>query len=85
MTSLHWTQRWHRISTKRRLLIIGMSGVAVFFLLPSGLSSPVCFVISWIVAGSIYLFLTYMMMYFSTEETILTLYKKEDAGQQLFC
>ena len=80
MISHHWSQHWHRISTSRRLLIIGMSSVATFFLLPSGLSIPVCVAISWVVSGCIYLFLTYMMMYFSREENILTLSKKEDAG-----
>ena len=80
MISHHWSQHWHRISTSHRLLIIGMSGIATFFLLPTGLSIPVCAAISWVVSGCIYLFLTYMMMYFSREENILTLSKKEDAG-----
>lgn len=35
---------------------------------------------SWIVAGSIYLLLTYVMMFYSTEENILDLSTKEDAG-----
>ena len=80
MTSLHWTQRWHKTSSPRRLLIIGISGVAVFLLLPPGLSIPINLAISWVIAGCIYLFLTYMMMYFSTEENILALSNKEDAG-----
>jgi uncharacterized membrane protein len=51
-----------------------------FFLLPTRLSIPITLAISWIIAGSIYLFLTYMMMHFSTEENILTLSRKEDAS-----
>lgn len=35
---------------------------------------------SWIVAGSLYLTLTYFMMYFSSEENIIGLAKKEDDG-----
>ncbi len=35
---------------------------------------------SWIIAGSLYLTLTYFMMYFSIEENIIGLAKKEDDG-----
>jgi uncharacterized membrane protein len=36
--------------------------------------------ISWIVVGLLYLVLTYIMMFFSTQENILALSKKEDDG-----
>jgi uncharacterized membrane protein len=80
MASLNWTQHWHKISPIHRLLIISAFGVAVFFLLPTRLSIPITLAIYWIIAGSLYLFLTYMMMHFSTEENILTLSRKEDAS-----
>lgn len=80
MKSTHWTQHWDLISTRSRLSILGLFGLGVFFLLSPELAMPVRLVVSWIAAGSIYLLLTYVMMFYSTEENILELSNKEDAG-----
>lgn len=61
-------------------MIIGIAGLAAFLLLSSTLSLAIRLAISWIVAGGLYLFLTYLMMYFSNKENILSLSRKEDDG-----
>ncbi len=61
-------------------MIIGIAGLAAFLLLSSTLSLAIRLAISWIVAGGLYLFLTYLMMYFSSKENILSLSRKEDDG-----
>ena len=83
MKSTHWTQGWHRISASSRLSIISLFGIAVFFFLPAELSTPVRLAISWIASGSVYLLLTYLMMYFSSEKNISLLSHKENAGAAL--
>ncbi len=80
MKVFHWTQRWHQIGATPRLLIIATSGIGSYFLLPTELTSIVRLALSWVLAGSLYLILTYIMMYFSTKENILGLSKKEDDG-----
>ena len=76
----HWTQHWHHISATSRLLIVAIAGFGVFFALPSGLPSMVGLALSWAAAGGLYLALTYVMMFFSTQENILSLIQKEDDG-----
>jgi uncharacterized membrane protein len=76
----HWIQRWHHISATARLLIIAIAGFATFFILAPDLSLTTSLAISWALAGLLYLILTYIMMFFSTQENILALYKKEDNG-----
>ena len=80
MKIAHWTQHWHEIGSSLRLMIIGIAGLAAFLLLSSTLSLAIRLAISWIVAGGLYLFLTYLMMYFSNKENILSLSRKEDDG-----
>lgn len=75
-----WTQYWHQIGATHRLLIVAMTGIGAFFLLPAELSPIVRLALSWVLAGSLYLILTYIMMYFSTQENIFQLSKKEDDG-----
>jgi len=80
MKTIHWTQHWNHISASLRLLIISTTGLAAFFLLPSNTSLTIRIDIAWVIAGSAYLILTYVMMYSSNENNMLTLAKKEDAG-----
>jgi uncharacterized membrane protein len=80
MKTIHWTQHWNHISASLRLLIISTTGLAAFFLLPSDTSLTIRIDIAWVIAGSAYLILTYVMMYSSNENNMLTLAKKEDAG-----
>lgn len=80
MTLKHWTQHWHHISASIRLLIIAAAGLLSYFLLSAVIPMSIRLTLSWIMAGSVYLLLTYIMMYFSTEEHMLTLSKKEDDG-----
>jgi uncharacterized membrane protein len=80
MKTIHWTQHWNHISASLRLLIISITGLAAFFLLPSDTSLTIRIDIAWVIAGSAYLILTYVMMYSSNENNMLTLAKKEDAG-----
>ena len=61
-------------------MIIAVAGLAAFLLLSSTSSLAIRLAISWIVAGGLYLFLTYLMMYFSSNENILSLSRKEDDG-----
>lgn len=80
MTLKHWTQHWHHISASIRLLIMAAAGLLMYFLLPAVTPMTIRLALSWIMAGSIYLLLSYIMMYFSTEKNMLTLSKKEDDG-----
>jgi uncharacterized membrane protein len=75
-----WTQHWHQIGATLRLLIITTTGIGSYCFLPIDLTPIVRLAVSWVLAGSLYLVLTYIMMYFSTKENILGLSKKEDDG-----
>jgi uncharacterized membrane protein len=75
-----WTQYWHQIGATQRMLIVAFTGFGSYFLLPSDQSAIVRLALSWVFAGGLYLTLTYIMMYFSTQENILELSKKEDDG-----
>jgi uncharacterized membrane protein len=83
MTLKHWTLQWHHISASLRMLIISLAGLLAFFLLPSFMPMTIRLSLSWIIAGSIYLLLSYIMMYFSTAEHMLTLSQKEDDGASI--
>jgi uncharacterized membrane protein len=76
----HWTQHWHHISATSRLLIVAIAGFGAFFILFPDSSITISLAISWALAGLLYLALTYIMMFFSTQENILALSKKEDDG-----
>jgi uncharacterized membrane protein len=80
MKITQWTQHWHEIGSSLRLIIIGIAGLLAFLLLTTTLSLTIRLAMSWIVAGGLYLFLTYLMMYFSNKENILSLSKREDDG-----
>ena len=80
MKASRWTQYWHQIGATPRLIIVTIAGFGCYFLLPAHLSPIVRLAISWILSGSSYLTLTYVMMYFSTEQNIWALSKKEDDG-----
>lgn len=80
MKATPWTQYWHQIGATHRLLIVLITGIGSYFLLPADLNAIVRLAISWVLAGGLYLTLTYLMMYFSTKENILSLSKKEDDG-----
>ncbi len=80
MKITQWTQHWHEIGSSLRLIIIGIAGFLAFLLLTSTPSIAIRLAISWIVAGGLYLLLTYLMMYFSSKENILSLSRKEDDG-----
>jgi uncharacterized membrane protein len=80
MKITQWTQHWHEIGSSLRLIIIGIAGLLAFLLLTTTLSLAIRLAMSWIVAGGLYLFLTYLMMYFSNKENILSLSKREDDG-----
>jgi len=75
-----WTQYWHQIGAIHRLAIVLITGFGSFFLLPTVLSPVVRLALSWVLAGGLYLTLTYIMMYFSTQANILALSQKEDDG-----
>lgn len=75
-----WTQYWHQIGATHRLLIVVLTGFGSYFLIPGDLSPIVRLALSWVLAGGLYLTLTYIMMYFSTKENMLDLSKKEDDG-----
>lgn len=83
MKSIHWTQHWHHISASLRLIIISIAGLVGFFLLSETTPITIRLAISWIIAGGLYLLLTYFMMYFSSKENISGLSKKEDDGAAL--
>ena len=80
MKATPWTQYWHQIGATHRLLIVSITGIGSYFLLPDNLNAIVRLAISWVLAGGLYLTLTYLMMFFSTKENILSLSKKEDDG-----
>ena len=80
MKPTHWTQYWHHISATARLLIVAAAGFGAFFILTPESTLTFSLAISWVFAGSIYLILTYIMMFFSTQENIVALSKKEDDG-----
>jgi uncharacterized membrane protein len=80
MKTTHWSQRWHYISASHRLLIIAIAGAVAFFTLSSTPSAMVRLALSWIVASSLYVLSTFLMMYFSTKENIAHLSEKEDDG-----
>jgi hypothetical protein len=80
MKTTHWSQRWHYISASHRLLIIAIAGTVAFFTLSSTPSAMVRLALSWIVASSLYVLSTFLMMYFSTKENIAHLSEKEDDG-----
>jgi uncharacterized membrane protein len=80
MKTTHWSQHWHYISASHRLLIIAIAGAVAFFTLSSTPSAMVRLALSWIVASSLYVLSTFLMMYFSTKENIAHLSEKEDDG-----
>jgi uncharacterized membrane protein len=80
MKASRWTQYWHQIGATHRLLIVSLTGFGSYFLISADLSPILRLALSWILAGGLYLTLTYIMMYFSTQENILNLSKKEDDG-----
>ncbi|QWD67952.1 DUF1345 domain-containing protein [Polynucleobacter sp. VK25] len=80
MKASPWTQYWHQISATQRLLIVTFVGFASYFLIPADQSAIVRLALSWVLAGGLYLILTYIMMYFSNQENIQGLSKKEDDG-----
>ncbi len=80
MKSTHWSQHWHYISASHRLLLIIVVGIASFFMLSSIPSIMVRIAISWIIASSLYVLSTFLMMHFSSQENIAHLSEKEDDG-----
>ncbi len=80
MKTTHWTQHWHYISASHRLLIIAIAGAIAFFTLSSIPSVMVRLALSWIIASSLYVLSTFLMMHFSTKENIAHLSEKEDDG-----
>lgn len=80
MKSTHWSQHWHYISASHRLLLITVVGIASFFMLSSIPSIMVRIAISWIIASTLYVLSTFLMMHFSTQENIAHLSEKEDDG-----
>lgn len=80
MKSIHWSQHWHYLSASHRLLIIVIAGVVAFFTLSLIPSAMVRIALSWIVATSLYVLSTFLMMHFSTKENIAHLSEKEDDG-----
>lgn len=80
MKTTHWSQHWHYLSASHRLLIIAIAGAAAFFALSSNPSVMVRLALSWIIASSLYVLSTFMMMHFSTKENISHLSEKEDDG-----
>ena len=80
MKSTHWSQHWHYISASHRLLLITVVGIMSFFMLSSIPSIMVRIAISWIIASSLYVLSTFLMMHFSSQENIAHLSEKEDDG-----
>ena len=80
MKSTHWSQHWHYISASHRLLLIIVVGIASFFMLSSIPSIMVRIALSWIIASSLYVLSTFLMMHFSSQENIAHLSEKEDDG-----
>jgi uncharacterized membrane protein len=79
MKTTNWSQYWHFISSTHRLLVVVLVGLVAFFSLslPSDL---VKIALAWIIASSLYVTATLIMMYFSTKENIFDLSQKEDDG-----
>ena len=80
MKTTHWSQHWHYISASHRLLIIAFVGLAAFFLMSAMPSVMLRLALSWIIASSLYVLSTFVMMHFSTKENIAHLSEKEDDG-----
>ena len=80
MKTIHWSQHWHYLSASHRLLIIVIAGAVAFFTLSLIPSAMVRIALSWIVATSLYVLSTFLMMHFSTKENIAHLSEKEDEG-----
>ena len=80
MNTTHWSQHWHYISASHRLLIIAIAGVVAYFAFSSMPSVMVRLALAWIIASSLYVLSTFLMMYFSTKENIAHLSEKEDDG-----
>ena len=80
MKASRCTQYWHHIGATPRLLIVIIVGFGSFLLLPAGPNPVFRLAISWVLAGGLYLTLTYIMMYFSTQDHMLALSTKEDDG-----
>ena len=80
MTSIHWTQHWHYISATLRLTIAAAAGLVTFFLFSTAMPLEARLAVTWSVTSGFYLLLSYCMMYFSADEDILNLSKKEDDG-----
>lgn len=80
MKIIHWTQYWQHINAPIRFLFTAIAGIGTFHLLANESSLEIHLAISWLIAGGLYLVLSYVMMYFSTPENILSLSKKEDDG-----
>ena len=75
-----WTQYWHQIGATHRLIIVALTGLGSYFVIPADQSPIIRLSLSWVIAGGLYLMLTYIMMYFSTQENMLGLSKREDDG-----
>jgi uncharacterized membrane protein len=80
MKFTHLTQYWQHINAPIRFLFTAIAGIGTFFSLANESSLEIHLAISWLMAGGLYLMLSYVMMYFSTPENILSLSKKEDDG-----
>ena len=80
MKTHHWTQHWHHLSATLRLAIGAAAGLITFFLLSTETAIAARLALSWSAAGTLYLLLSYFMMYCSSEANMLTLSKKEDDG-----
>ena len=80
MKANHWSQHWHHISSTHRLLVVIAVGLLAFFSLSGVSSLLIRLAFSWIIASSLYVISTYIMMYFSTQENISSLSQKEDDG-----
>jgi len=71
---------WQHVGASTRLCIVSVAGIIAYLFLPPTLSIEIRLVLAWLVAASIYLFLSFAMIYFSTREDMLALCKKEDDG-----
>jgi len=80
MKANHWSQYWHHFSSTHRLLVVIAVGLFAFFSLTGVSSLLIRLAFSWIIASSLYVISTYIMMYFSTQENISSLSQKEDDG-----
>lgn len=80
MKSTHWSQRWHHFNASHRLGITAIAGIIAFLLLASTPSTLVRLTLSWIIASSLYLTLSFLMMHFSAKDNISNLVEKADDG-----